>query len=307
MTSEHSLVTTTRNVGAVDEVPASPKEITGLDMMSLLIQGLRSSLYAALRDDPNQSATMKLLFRTDAIDQTSREGILNARHLYDEAVRLQPDSELALLGRGFNAIAELEFDPGQDRDRLVDEALGFSARALAIDGRDADAWELRGIALGWQGRLDAAFEADDRARQLDPTHDFNLRAWLLVMNGQAIEAVALVERAVSIDPRAVSNYQLQKCWATLQLGRYDEAITACEKWSAADDQWFPPHVLLMVAYAQSGNAAKAAAEKAIVLKRVPGYSIARYKALWKSDSPAYQAQTEEHIIAGLRKAGIPEQ
>ena len=268
---------------------------------------VRGALYATLRDDPNQPAAMKLLFRADAIDANSREGILKARQLYDEALRVQPDFELALIGRGFNAIAELEFDPGTDRDRLVEEALGFSARALAIDGRDADAWELRGAALGWQGRLDAAFEADAHSRQFDPTHDFNLRAWLLVMNGQANEALAVVERALSIDPRAISNYQLQKCWASLQLGRYDNAITACEKWRAADDQWFPPHVLLMAAYAQSGNSAKAAAEKAIVLQRVPGYSIARYQALWKSDSPAYNAQTEAHILSGLRKAGIPEQ
>jgi len=292
--------------GDQNEVPkaATREEREVLAMRSA--RRLRGALYAVLRDDPNQSAAMKLLFRADAIDSNSREGIRKARQLYDEVLRLQPDFGLALIGRGFNAISELEFDPGQDRDRLVDEALGFSARALAIDGGDADAWELRGIALGWQGRLDAAFEADDHARQLDPTHDLNLRAWLLVMNGQASEAVALVERAVSIDPRAISNYQLQKCWASLQLGRYDDAIAACEKWRAADDQWFPPHVLLMAAYAQSGNAAKAAAEKAIVLQRVPEYSIARYQALWKSDSPAYQAQTEAHILAGLRKAGIPE-
>ena len=130
-----------------------------------------------------------------------------------------------------------------------------------------------------------------RARQLDPSLGFSLRAWLLVMNGQANEALVVVERAFSIDPLAVGNYQLQKCWASFLLGRYDEAITACEKWRAIDDGWFPPHVLLMAAYAQSGNAAKAAAEKAIVLRRVPEYSIARYKALWKSDSPAYQSQT----------------
>ena len=188
----------------------------------------------------------------------------------------------------------------------MEDGLGFSARALALDPHDANAWNLRGILLGWQGQLDAAFEADTRARQLDPSLGFNLRAWLLVMNGQANESLAVTERAFSIDPLAVGNYQLQRCWANLQLGRYDEAITACEKWRAVDDGWFPPRVLLMAAYAQSGNPTKAAAEKAIVLQRVPGYSIARYKALWKSDSPAYQAQTEEHVIAGLRKAGIPE-
>ena len=268
---------------------------------------LRNALYDAQSNDPNQSAVMKLYFRADNISATSRERITEARRLLDEALRLQPNFELALVGRGSNSISELEFDPGPDRDRLVKEALEFSARALAIDPDDADAWNLRGIALGWQPQLGAAFEADARARQLDPSIGFSDRAWLLVMNGQADEALAVIERAASIDPLAVGNYQLQRCWANLQLGRYDEAIAACEKWLAVDSQWFPPHVLLMAAYAQSGNAAKAAAEKAIVLQRVPGYSIARYKALWKSDSPAYREQTETHIIAGLRKAGIPEE
>ena len=231
---------------------------------------------------------------------------MEARRLFDEALRLQPDHELALIGRGWNSVSELEFDPGPDRERLVEEALEFSARAIAIDPDHALAWDLRGVALGWQGRLDAAFEADKRARQLDPSMGFNDRAWLLVMNGQANEALAVIERAFSIDPQAIGNYQAQKCWANLQLGRYDEAIAACEKWRAVDYQWFFPHVLLMAAYAQSGNAEKAAAERAIVFQRVPGYSIARYKDLWKSESPAYQAQTEAHIIAGLRKAGIPE-
>jgi len=267
---------------------------------------LRTAIYNAQRNDPSQPPAMKLVFRADTMDST-REVVMEARRLYDEALRLQPDLIPALVGRGWNSVTELELDPGPDRDRLVEEALGFSARALATDSRDAHAWELRGAALGWQGRLEAAFEADARARQLDPAILFDLRAWLLVMNGQANEALAVVERSLYIDSRAIGSYQIQNCWANLQLGRYDEAIATCEKWLAVEDQWLMPHVLLTAAYAQSGNAAKAAAEKAIVLQRVPGYSIARYKALWKSDSRAYQAQTETHILAGLRKAGIPEQ
>ncbi|HEY5310746.1 MAG TPA: hypothetical protein VIK97_19700, partial [Casimicrobiaceae bacterium] len=112
-------------------------------------------------------------------------------------------------------------------------------------------------------------------------------------------------RALSIDPQAIGNYQSMKCWANLQLGRYDEAIAACEKVVGVGARWLD-RVLLMAAYAQSGNAAKAAEEKVGVLEQAPGYSIARYQALWKSDSPIYQAQTEAHILAGLRKAGIPE-
>jgi tetratricopeptide (TPR) repeat protein len=266
---------------------------------------LRNALYDAQSKDPNQPEAMKLYFRANAIDITTRDRNMEARRLFDEALRLQPKFALALIGRGFNSINELEFDPGPDRDRVVAEALEYAARALEVDPNDAQAWNLKGIALGWQPRLGAAFEADARARQLDPSVGFNGRAWLLVMNGQADEALTVVDRAFAIDPQAIGNYLLQKCWASLLLGRYDETIAACEKRHAVDDYWFN-HVLLMAAYAQSGNAAKAAAEKSIVLKHVPGYSIARYKALWKSDSPIYQAQTEAHILAGLRKAGLPE-
>ena len=232
---------------------------------------LGNALYDAQRIDPNQSAAMKVLFRADNISITSRESLLEARRLYDEALRLQPDFLLAVLGRGYLSVAELDLDdPGIERDRLANEAFESSARALALDPDNAEAWTLRGVALGWQGRLDAAFEADARARQLDPSSRQISCVWLLVMNGQADEALAAVDRGISIDPLAIGNYQVQRCWANLQLGRYDEGIAACEKWLVADNLLqFLAHVLLTAAYAQSGNAAKAAAEKAIVLKRVP--------------------------------------
>jgi len=288
------------------EVRKSPEKEERAILVMRMARRLGNALYDAQRIDPNQSLAMKLFFRADNInDLTSREAIMEARRLYDDAIRLEPDLTVALIGRGWNSVAELELDSGQDRDRLVDETLGFSARALAIDPDDARAWDLRGVGLGWQGRFGAAFEAAARARQFEPALNYNVHIWLLVMNGEADEALAFVERAFSVDPQSIGNYQFQKCWASLQLGRYETAIAACEKWLSVNNYWFT-HVLLTAAYAQSGNAAKAAAEKAIVLQRTPAYSIARYKALWKSDSPAYQEQTEAHIFAGLRKAGIPD-
>jgi adenylate cyclase len=259
----------------------------------------------AQRIDPHQSPAMKLVLSADTMDISSREAVLEARRLYDEASRLQPDLVVALIRRGWNSVNQLELDPGSDRDSLADEALTFAKRATDIDGNDPQAWELKAVALGWQGRLDAAFEADARARQLNPSVDYNGRAWLLVMNGRPEEVLTTVKQANSMDPQAISNYGLMKCWAYALLGRYEEAIPACERWLAIDD-WQLPHVLLTAAYAQSGNKEKAAREKAIVLQLIPGFSIARFNALWKSDSPTYQAMTEQHILAGLRKAGLPE-
>ena len=58
---------------------------------------------------------------------------------------------------------------------------------------------------------------------------------------------------------------------------------------------------------QPGATPKAAAEKATLLQLRSGASIADFKKLYYSDNPAFVQQTEAHLLAGLRKAGIPEQ
>ena len=92
----------------------------------------------------------------------------------------------------------------------------------------------------------------------------------------------------------------------MALGRYSDAIAACERQASLADSW-APHVYLIAAYAHEGNAAKTAAEIKKVNERRPRFSIATYRALGESDVPAHQQQTEGHLYAGLRKAGIPEQ
>ena len=66
-------------------------------------------------------------------------------------------------------------------------------------------------------------------------------------------------------------------------------------------------MFLTAAYAQHGQMDKALGAKSRVMKFVPGYTIARLKALRVSDNADFWQQAETHIIAGLRKAGIPEQ
>ena len=128
----------------------------------------------------------------------------------------------------------------------------------------------------------------------------------MVMSDQPERALEATERGVTMEPRAISNYDLMRCWSYLLLGRYGEAIVACEKWRAYEDRWFYVYPLLTAAYAQSGDKVKTTAAKAELLKHAPNYTIARYLALQKSDSPKYVELTETHVLAGLRVAGIPE-
>jgi tetratricopeptide (TPR) repeat protein len=117
----------------------------------------------------------------------------------------------------------------------------------------------------------------------------------------------LIEQAIALDPRSpdVASYLRVKCDAYLLLGKYDDAIAACEKSLALQDSWLP-YVDLVAAYAQKGDMAKTVVAKAEVLTRQPRMSIANVKALRLSDNPIFLRQLEDHVYPGLRKADIPE-
>jgi len=156
--------------------------------------------------------------------------------------------------------------------------------------------------------LAAALEALTKASSLNPTSPgpFVNRAWVMVHTGQPAEALRWLDKAFAVDPNVTGVAILMRCRAYQALGRYDDAIAACEKSVVGEDYWIP-HAYLVAAYALKGETAKAEAEKMILLKQQPGMTIADLKALRLSNEPAYLQQTETHLYAGLRKAGIPEQ
>ena len=197
----------------------------------------------------------------------------------------------------------------------MQEADEGSKRAVAVGRDDQRAWQFRTGVLAEQGRLEAALEANAEAVRLDATSGGAIlqRGWLMILMGKPAEALALVDKAIALNPNVGStpgragSVALYRCQAFLALGRYDDAIAACQKSVVQADYWVT-HLFLVAAYAQRGDAAQAAAEKAALLKKRPGVSIAEYKAINRNvGQPAYLQQTETYLYAGLRTAGIPEE
>ena len=95
------------------------------------------------------------------------------------------------------------------------------------------------------------------------------------------------------------------CEAYLLLGRFDDAVSACEKAGGTNSDWFITSYLA-AAYANRGDIDKARAAANAILRTVPGYSIAQVRAKHYSDVPEYLTMAEATWYSGLRKAGIPE-
>jgi adenylate cyclase len=260
----------------------------------------------------------ELTERADAIWQRESEPSLTvldeARSLYAKALQLNPTLPAALMSQG-NVLAEiLDRDSGANRDRLLREYDQMSLRLIAASDREARAWNIRADALQRQWRWDAALEANAKAQKLDPTRFGTMGQYadILTDMGRPEGALVAVDGAFLLQPPGSTAgwLSLNRCRAKLALGLYDDAVDACEKAASAGDLYYrrlSPHMFLAAAYALQGNDGRAQSEKVKLLAQLPGASIAQFRASRISDVPAYLQQTEAHLYAGLRKAGIPEQ
>jgi tetratricopeptide (TPR) repeat protein len=236
--------------------------------------------------------------------------LAEARKLYDRALQLEPNLAPALMGKTYALAAILDHDTGTDRDRVLREYEEMSARLVGVAGREARAWNIRADALQRAWRWEAALEANDRAQTIDASRvgSIGQRADIMVAMGHPEDALALVQRGLALQPPdalMIAYLMDTSCRANMALGRYDAAIAACEREASLSDS-LDPHVYLTAAYALTNNAQKMQAEKAKLKTLRPGFSIADFQSDRISNVPAYLEQTEAHLHAGLRKAGIPD-
>jgi adenylate cyclase len=234
-------------------------------------------------------------------------GVREARKQFEAALRLDPNLVLALSDSVWSYSDELQFGPNPERKVFQQKMDALSGRAVSIDPQDGAAWAARSAALGWLGRWDEALSANERTESFYPWGAGVLvwRAWIMISMGRPDDALAAAQRAVTIDPPGGGDPQLLTCKSYLYLGRYDDAVAACEKSAGLNNSWVD-QVYLTAAYAQKGDLTKARIAREELLKLQPGYTIERYRQTWYSGSQAFFDLVEKHLAAGLRKAGIPE-
>jgi tetratricopeptide (TPR) repeat protein len=124
--------------------------------------------------------------------------------------------------------------------------------------------------------------------------------------GQPDTALPMLERARDIDSTVDGVSSRLACHALLSLGRYADAVESCEK-AMATDESFLVHVYLTAAYAQKGDMARAADARDRLLQLRPGFTLETLQLHSnKPDVQRFRDQWDRHIVAGLRKAGVPE-
>ncbi|MEO6407135.1 MAG: adenylate/guanylate cyclase domain-containing protein [Burkholderiaceae bacterium] len=262
----------------------------------------RAASERGARDDPAD-----LVSRGQAMWGGERASMLQARKLFDAALRIDSNHVPALIARAWTLNHEFEDDPKSDRQRIVREMDDLARRAISLDSDNAAAWNLLATALGWQGRYDSALEASKRAIGLDPANKDSLinRGWIMDVSGQAQNTAQLLEQSREIDP-VVDSYEMNiACEANVLLGRFQDAAQACAKAAALED-WTQNQVWLIAALAHLDDQLTLDAAKRELARKQPGFTIGGFRSQHRSRHPVYVRQSEDNLFAGLRKAGLPE-
>jgi adenylate cyclase len=290
--------------------PAQAAPVPHLQMAKRLRSALLAAEVQRANREKSSSSPMDLVLRGRGVLQSDVEPskmAAQARVLFDDALRLQPAFVPALFGVLQTYDTELEETAMPDRAAILPAADRLTSRMIGIDGRDDSVWRARSIVLQWLGRFDEAMVADERAQVLDPSSTSVVldRAWILIQTGRSADALPLIHQAIAMDPLEQSWPYHFMCKAYLFLGRYGEAVGACEK-AATENGWWLNQVYLSAAYAQHGDIAKAVTSRNALLQQQPGYTIERYRRTYAASAPAFLDQVEQHLAAGLRKAGLPD-
>jgi TolB-like protein/class 3 adenylate cyclase/Tfp pilus assembly protein PilF len=241
---------------------------------------------------------------------TYREAINSFEHalaLDPQSVEAQSRLANVLVIRALSGMAE---SMGPDLAR----AEGLVDRALAASPSYAHAHIVKGHVLRAQQRWQQAVSEYEAALALNPNVLAALTGLgLCKLYAGSIEAgIPLVEQAIRLSPRDPDIGFCYNLIGTVHLlqSHIDDAIVWLEKARSAMPTEPSRRGRLAAAYALRGEAERAAAELAEArrLSRDNRFlSIARLKAIGSFGVPKTRALYEATYIAGLRKAGMPEE
>ena len=185
----------------------------------------------------------------------------------------------------------------------LDQAHLFASKAVQLDPNLPEGRAALGGVLAWKRQHEASLVKIDKAFALNPNYVEWLLGLGLVLAGQLRRAVDVVEASMRLDPFYPP---LASSWVGLSyymLKQYAQALPALRDCVSRAPNLRAGRCYLAATYAQLGQMEEARAEAAEVLQVQVNYTISGTQMrIMGFKSP----EDGEHLIDGLRKAGLPE-
>jgi adenylate cyclase len=232
--------------------------------------------------------------------------------LFERALTLDPQSVEAQSWLAASLAFRVANGYGYSATLEIQRAEELVGKALAASPRNWFAHYAKGsLRRVVQHRCEEAIPEYEIALALNP-YWMNTLVGLgscKLLTGSIEEVIPLSEQAIRLSPRDpfISIPFIQIGQVHLLQSRTDEAIVWFERARNALPGYPEPHAWLSSAYALKGETERAAAELEEARREGSYPSIARLKAVEDFGVPKVRALFETTYLAGLRKAGMPEE
>ncbi len=273
-----------------------------LDLKLLTEEGRRSERQPDNRD----AVALTFQGRGVVMRGLSPQGVAEARKLFDQALAASPDYAPALVFR--TDIQDVAFFGSSTP---LDQAEHQVLRALEKEPDDLMANFMAASLYTTKGDLEKGASYAEKTIAIDPNYPnaYTVLSGIWRGQGRTEEAIALDEKAIRLSPRdPFVDFVYRDLGVTyLFLGRDHEAVPLLERAVAMNDKVWTYHAYLAAAYALTGRTDAAHKEIEIVERLSPGQTVAKRLAAMNrfSSNEIYRKQVD-HVLAGLRSAGMPE-
>ena len=286
----------------LEDIFAIQDDITSniMQAMQLKVGGL-----GVLEDQPTPKLEvhLKILKGFEHAYRFTKDDNALAKKLFEEAIALDPDYGPAYSSLGWLHQNDAIFGWSDSPGKSLDKAEELAQKALSL-GDDPTAYQLLGQIYHRKGQLDKAVALGEKALALHPNNADNNAMFSIRLSvvGRHQEAIAMIKKAIRLNPHHPPWYLFFLGNVYMQAGRYEESIAVFKKHLQFQPDFIWSHMILACNYSFLGREKEAREAAKEVLRIDPKFSIERYATLWHFKNE----ERKKRYLDALRKAGLPD-
>ena len=266
-----------------------------------LTEGEQARVYA--KGTENLGAYLKIMEANWLLQQSTKEQVIKARQLAEEAISLDSNYALAYSVLGHYHIMDMWLGLSKSPKESIMRAIELYQKAITLDSSLAHARIRLGYIYAAMVRQhDKGIAEGEKALALAPNSaDFvNMYAIILTYAGRWHEAIPLFREALRLNPKPPNNYYRHFAVVLRETGQYDEAVSLLKKAIRQEPDDIFSHLVLTSVYSYAGRQKEARAAAAEVLRIKPTFRIEQLPQGTHKDLAIVEHENEALRNAGLK-------
>ena len=235
---------------------------------------------------------------------TGRQDVLEAQHLFEEVIRLQPEAAIGYASAALAHWAEAGFGRIRLRSKAMSRAVEFAHEALALGDTTGYAHLVLAVEhLARHEYAQAMAQATEGvAERPNCNGAYAIKSMVLNYLGEPREAIEYAQYAVRLTPVYPAEYPAVLAASYHDAERHAEAIAAAEASLKLRGDDIDPLLILIASHVALGDLSAASVFAEKVKRLDPDFHLIDFA----ETQPYKNPRDRDRLIGRLREAGLPD-